>query len=123
MEALFLLLPEKSNTLYNSYMVHELPKLKYSYADLEPYIDSQTMEIHYTKHHATYISNLNKALEKYPDLQNKTVEELVKSVETLPDDIKTSVKNNGVGHYNHTLFWSFMSPNGKKSLPKDWPRK
>lgn len=96
-------------------MVHELPKLNYSYADLEPHIDSQTMEIHYTKHHQAYITNLNKALEKYPDLQDKSVENLLKDLVSVPEDIRTTVKNNGGGHYNHTLFWGWMSPNGQKT--------
>lgn len=91
-------------------MKHELPKLKYSYTDLEPYIDALTMEIHYTKHHQAYINNLNGALEKYPELTDKNVEYLLQNLETLPDDIKATVKNNGGGHYNHTLFWEQLAP-------------
>ncbi len=91
-------------------MKHELPKLKYSYTDLEPYIDALTMEIHYTKHHQAYINNLNNALEKYPELTDKNVEYLLQNLETLPDDIKATVKNNGGGHYNHTLFWEQLTP-------------
>lgn len=92
-------------------MKHELPELKYSYSALEPYIDETTMTIHHSKHHATYINNLNAALEKYPELQEKSVEELVKNLDEIPQDIKTAVKNNGGGHYNHSLFWELMAPN------------
>jgi superoxide dismutase, Fe-Mn family len=94
-------------------MKHELPKLKYSYNALEPYIDEMTMTIHHSKHHAAYINNLNVALEKYPDLQEKTVEELILSLDSLPDSIKAAVRNNGGGHLNHTFFWSILSPEGK----------
>lgn len=93
-------------------MKHELPELKYSYNALEPYIDEMTMTIHHSKHHAAYINNLNVALEKYPDLQEKTVEELIVSLDSLPDSIKTAVRNNGGGHLNHTFFWSILSPEG-----------
>lgn len=93
-------------------MKHELPKLKYSYNALEPYIDEMTMTIHHSKHHAAYINNLNAALEKYPELQEKTVEELIVSLDSLPDSIKTAVRNNGGGHLNHTFFWSILSPKG-----------
>ncbi|MNN21123.1 Superoxide dismutase [Mn] 1 [compost metagenome] len=92
-------------------MKHELPKLKYEYNALEPYIDETTMTIHHTKHHATYINNLNAALEKYPDLQEKSVEDLVKDLNAVPEDIRTAVRNNGGGHYNHSLFWQLMGPN------------
>lgn len=94
--------------------MHELPKLKYSYTDLEPYIDAQTMEIHYSKHHQTYVTNLNKALEKYPELQSKTLEELITNIDALPENIKSQVRNNGGGHYNHSLFWNWMTPNAAK---------
>jgi len=93
-------------------MLFKLPELKYSYASLEPYIDEITMETHYTKHHQTYIDNLNKALEGYEYLKNKEIEDIVKSLDTLPENIKTVVRNNGGGHYNHSLFWDFLSPNG-----------
>lgn len=92
-------------------MKHELPKLKYEYNALEPYIDETTMTIHHTKHHATYINNLNAALEKYPDLQEKSAEDLVKDLNAVPEDIRTAVRNNGGGHYNHSLFWQLMGPN------------
>lgn len=93
-------------------MVHELPKLNYSYSDLEPYIDAQTMEIHYSKHHAAYVANLNKALENYPDLQNKTIEQLIGNLNSVPESIRTSVRNNGGGHYNHSFFWNLMAKDG-----------
>lgn len=93
-------------------MKHVLPELNYAYDALEPYIDQQTMTIHHTKHHATYINNLNAALEPYPELQGKTVEELLTSLDALPKDIYWAVRNNGGGHYNHSLFWSIMKPKG-----------
>lgn len=94
-------------------MKFELPKLTYAFNDLEPYIDTATMEIHYTKHHAAYVNNLNTALEKYPELQSKALEELLASLETLPKEIQTAVRNNGGGHYNHTQYWNVLSPKGK----------
>lgn len=93
-------------------MAHELPKLPYGYDALEPHIDARTMEIHYTKHHQTYVNNLNAALEKHPDLQGKSVGDLIKSLNAVPEDIRTAVRNNGGGHLNHTMFWPMMSPNG-----------
>ena len=98
-------------------MKHVLPELSYSYDALEPYIDQATMNIHHTRHHATYINNLNAALEKYPDLQDKSAEELLKDLDSLPKDISAAVRNNGGGHYNHTLFWSIMGP-GKGGEPE-----
>ncbi|WP_238916791.1 superoxide dismutase [Clostridium sp. YIM B02555] len=95
-------------------MKHELPQLEYKYNALEPYIDENTMTIHHSKHHATYVNNLNAALENYPELQNKSVEELVKDLESVPADIRTAVRNNGGGHFNHSLFWKLLSPNGGK---------
>jgi superoxide dismutase, Fe-Mn family len=93
-------------------MAHELPKLPYGYDALEPHIDARTMEIHHTKHHQTYINNLNAALEKHPDLQGKSVEDLLKSLNAVPEDIRTAIRNNGGGHLNHTMFWPMMNPNG-----------
>lgn len=95
-------------------MKFELPKLNYSYDSLEPYIDARTMEIHYTKHHATYVNKLNEALAKHPELMNKVIEDLLKDLDNIPTDIRTTVRNNGGGHYNHTLFWSIMGPNGSR---------
>ncbi|MGX7105977.1 superoxide dismutase [Globicatella sanguinis] len=100
-------------------MTFELPKLNYEYAALEPVIDAQTMEIHYTKHHNTYVTNLNKAIEgtEYAD---KSIEELVKGWAELPEDIQTAVRNNGGGHYNHTLFWEeLVAPSQAKEIPAD----
>src|SRR3972149_8029182 len=93
-------------------MPHELPKLPYSYDALEPHIDARTMEIHHTKHHQAYVNNLNAALEKYPNLQNKSVEELIKDLNAIPEDIRTAVRNNGGGHLNHRMFWPIMSSHG-----------
>lgn len=89
-----------------------LPKLDYGYDALEPYIDAQTMEIHYTKHHQTYIDKLNDALKDSPDLQNKTVEELLANLSELPESLQTAVNNHGGGHHNHSLFWKSMTPGG-----------
>lgn len=87
-----------------------LPKLSYSYDALAPYIDAKTMEIHLTKHHQAYIDNLNKALSPYPELQKLSLEDLLVGIETLPEVIRTAVRNNAGGDYNHTLFWQMMSP-------------
>lgn len=89
---------------------HKLPALKYSYDALHPYIDSTTMRIHHTAHHAAYVNNLNKALEKYPQYQSMDLNTLLKSINKLPKDIQTSVRNNGGGHYNHTFFWEILAP-------------
>jgi superoxide dismutase, Fe-Mn family len=93
-------------------MVHTLAPLPYDYAALEPYIDAQTMQLHHDKHHATYVKNLNAALESYANLQSYSPEELVTNLNDLPEEIRTAVRNNGGGHVNHTLFWKSMSPNG-----------
>jgi superoxide dismutase, Fe-Mn family len=93
-------------------MAHELPPLPYDYTALEPHIDEQTMRIHHDKHHATYVTNLNAALEKAPDLQNKSIEELLSDIDSVPEEIRTAVRNNGGGHANHTLFWEIMGPGG-----------
>ena len=91
-------------------MAHSLPPLPYPSDALEPYIDKQTMEIHHGKHHQAYVTNLNAALEKHPALQSKTVEDLLKGINTVPEDIRTAVRNNGGGHANHTMFWQIMAP-------------
>lgn len=93
-------------------MAHKLPKLPYDYSALEPHIDTRTMGIHHGKHHQGYVNNLNKALEGYVDLQNKTVVELLSDLEAVPEAIRTAVRNNGGGHANHSLFWPCMSPKG-----------
>src|SRR3954464_10062277 len=95
-------------------MAFTLPPLPYDYKALEPHIDEQTMRIHHDKHHATYVTNLNAALEPHPDLQKKSIEELIAKVETLPETIRTPVRNNGGGHANHTMFWELMAPGGAK---------
>ncbi len=89
--------------------MHTLPTLPYAYNALEPHIDAQTMEIHHTKHHQTYVDKLNAALEKYPDLAAKSVEDLLKDFNSVPEDVKTAVKNHGGGHANHSLFWTILS--------------
>ena len=91
-------------------MLFELPPLPYAYTALEPYIDARTVEIHYTKHHATYLKNLNAALEKHPELPVYTIESLLKNLEKVPEDIRTAVRNNGGGFYNHNLYWANMGP-------------
>jgi Fe-Mn family superoxide dismutase len=91
-------------------MAHELPKLPYDFAALEPHIDAQTMQIHHGKHHQAYINNLNAALEKHPDLQSKSVEELCRGINSVPEAIRTAVRNNGGGHWNHSRFWTWMGP-------------
>ncbi|NIM92570.1 MAG: superoxide dismutase [Anaerolineales bacterium] len=99
-------------------MTHELPVLEYEFDALEPYIDARTMEIHYTKHHQAYINNLNNALEHYEDLQSKTALQLIASLNDVPEEIRTAVRNNGGGHVNHSMFWPSMGP-GEGGEPKD----
>lgn len=91
---------------------HELPNLPYAYDALEPHFDKETMNIHHTKHHNTYIANLNAALEGHAELADKSVEELVANLNEVPEAIRTAVRNNGGGHANHTFFWTILSPNG-----------
>ena len=93
-------------------MAYELPKLDYAYDALEPHIDAITMEIHHTKHHQTYINNVNGALEGYPDLAAKSVEDLISDLDAVPEEIRGAVRNNGGGHANHSLFWNIIGPNG-----------
>jgi Fe-Mn family superoxide dismutase len=92
-------------------MAHELPSLPYAFNALEPHIDEQTMRIHHGKHHGTYVSNLNAALEKHPELQSKTAEDLIRNLNGVPEAIRTAVRNNCGGHVNHTMFWQIMGPN------------
>jgi superoxide dismutase, Fe-Mn family len=89
---------------------YTLPDLPYDYSALEPHIDARTMEIHHTKHHQTYITNLNNALEKAPELQNKNLDELLRDLNAVPESIRTTVRNNGGGHWNHSMFWVIMAP-------------
>lgn len=90
--------------------MHELPPLPYPASALEPFIDAKTMEIHHDKHHATYVAKLNEALAAAPELAKKSVEELLMSLEAVPDNIRTVVRNHGGGHYNHSLFWKLLTP-------------
>jgi len=96
-------------------MPFELPPLPYAYNALEPHIDEQTMRIHHDKHHGTYVTNLNKALESAPNLQGKTIEALLTDLDAVPENIRMAVRNNGGGHYNHTMFWEIMKPGGGTS--------
>jgi Fe-Mn family superoxide dismutase len=91
-------------------MAFELPPLPYDYAALEPTIDEATMKLHHDKHHQAYVTNLNGAVEKHPDLGKKTPEELIKDLNSVPEDVRTVVRNNGGGHVNHTMFWQLMAP-------------
>jgi Fe-Mn family superoxide dismutase len=91
-------------------MAHELPALPYAHDALEPFIDTMTMQIHHGKHHATYVTNLNAALEQYPDFQKLSIDDLVRNIATVPEAIRTAVRNNGGGHANHAMFWQIMAP-------------
>lgn len=92
-------------------MPHQLPALPYDFGALEPHIDAQTMQIHHGKHHQTYVTNLNAALDKHPELHNKSLDDLMRTINSVPEDIRTAVRNNGGGHWNHSLFWKLMAPN------------
>ena len=91
-------------------MAFTLPPLPYSFDALEPHIDAKTMEIHHGKHHQAYVTNLNAAIDKAPELQNKSIEDLLKNVNSAPEAVRTAVRNNGGGHWNHSLFWKLMAP-------------
>lgn len=92
-------------------MTYQLPELPYAYDALTPYIDEETMHLHHDKHHNTYVTNLNAAIEKHPELDSKTIEELMSNLDAIPEDIRTAVRNNGGGHVNHTFFWEILAPN------------
>ena len=92
-------------------MPHTLPALPYDFGALEPHIDAQTMQIHHGKHHQTYVTNLNNALDKHADLHKKGLDDLLRDLNSVPEDIRTAVRNNGGGHWNHSLFWKLMAPN------------
>ena len=94
-------------------MAYELPQLPYAYDALEPHIDEQTMHLHHEKHHNTYVTNLNTALEKHPEADPGNLEELLASINNVPEDIRTAVRNNGGGHSNHSMFWQIMGPSGQ----------
>jgi superoxide dismutase, Fe-Mn family len=91
-------------------MAFTLPSLPYDFAALEPHIDAKTMEIHHGKHHQTYVNNLNAAIEKAPELANKSLDDLMRNANTLPEAVRTAIRNNGGGHWNHSLFWQIMGP-------------
>ncbi len=93
-------------------MAHVLPPLPYANNALEPHIDELTMQIHHDRHHGTYVNNLNAALEGHPDLEQKSIEDLLAGINSVPENIRTAVRNNGGGHANHSMFWEIMSPNG-----------
>jgi len=93
-------------------MAFEVPPLPYDFSALEPHIDAQTMEIHHDRHHAAYVTNLNAAIAKHPELASKSIEELLSDLSAIPEDIRTAVRNHGGGHYNHSLFWEIMGPGG-----------
>ncbi len=93
----------------------ELPPLGYDFAALEPVIDARTMEIHHDKHHAAYVTNLNKALESAPDFYGRSVEDILRNISQVPEAVRTAVRNNGGGHANHSLFWEWLRPGGAKS--------
>ncbi len=93
-------------------MAQEVPPLPYAYNALEPHIDEQTMHLHHDKHHQAYVTNLNAALDKHPELAGKSAEELIKDLAGVPEDIRPAVRNNGGGHVNHSMFWQIMGPNG-----------
>lgn len=90
----------------------ELPALPYAFNALEPHIDARTMEFHHDKHHAGYVKTLNEALNKHPELKSKSVEQLLRDIKSVPEDIRTTVRNNGGGHVNHSMYWKIMKPNG-----------
>ena len=90
-------------------MAFEVPMLPYAFDALEPYIDAKTMEIHHDKHHGAYVTNLNAALDKHPELRSWSIEDLLTKINSVPEDIRTAVRNNGGGHYNHTMFWQIMA--------------
>ncbi len=91
-------------------MAHALPRLTYAYDALDPHIDAKTMEIHHSKHHQAYVDNLNKAIAGKKDIESKSIEDLISNLNSVPEDIRTAVRNNGGGHANHSLFWSIMAP-------------
>lgn len=100
-------------------MVYQLPELPYGYGDLDPLIDEQTMHLHHDKHHATYISNLNAALAKSPETADRPLFDLMRGLESVPEEIRTAVRNNGGGHLNHTLYWQWLSPDQDQEIPSE----
>jgi Fe-Mn family superoxide dismutase len=102
----------RNTPLRRNALAYELAPLPYDYAALEPFIDEATMKLHHDKHHATYVTNLNAAIEKHPDLAKHTPDDLIKNLNSIPEDIRGVVRNSGGGHVNHTMFWAIMKPNG-----------
>jgi superoxide dismutase, Fe-Mn family len=100
------------HTLEDKPVAFTVPPLPYPFDALEPYIDAKTMEIHHDKHHGAYVTNLNKALEGHPELQSKSIDDLMKGLDSIPENIRTAVRNNGGGHWNHSLFWQWMKKGG-----------
>jgi len=98
-------------------MAFELPPLPYAFNALEPHIDAQTMEIHHDRHHATYVNTVNGAIEKHPELGQKSIEELLGNLSSVPEDVRTVVRNHGGGHFNHSIFWTLMGPRGGAGEP------
>ena len=92
-------------------MAFQLPELSYGFDALEPHIDTTTMQIHHGKHHQTYVNNLNAAIEKAPELANKSLDDLLRGINSVPEAVRTAVRNNGGGHWNHSMFWKWMAPN------------
>jgi superoxide dismutase, Fe-Mn family len=105
------------NNVANEKGEYVLPKLEFAYADLEPVIDKETVEIHYAKHHQTYVTNLNAAIAKYPELAKKPIEELLVDLNQVPDEIRGAVRNHGGGHANHSLYWSILTSKAKSGAP------
>jgi Fe-Mn family superoxide dismutase len=103
-----------ASNIYQATYPFSLPALPYAYKALEPYIDKETMEIHHSKHHQAYVDNLNKALENQPALHKKSLFELLKELESLPENVRTAIRNQGGGHFNHSLFWTMMMPDAPK---------
>jgi len=98
-------------------MAFQLPSLPYDFAALEPHIDAKTMEIHHGKHHQTYVTKLNEAIEKTPELANKSLDDLMRDIESVPESVRAAVRNNGGGHWNHSMFWDVMTP-GEGGTPR-----
>lgn len=98
-------------------MIHQLPDLPYGYDALEPFIDSQTMQLHHDKHHATYVAKLNEALAKHPEVADKSLEDLLRGLDAVPEDIRTAVRNHGGGHLNHSMFWKLMASPDDSGMP------
>ena len=111
-QAVRILLADNTNDDRRTTVAYELPPLPYDYAALEPFIDEATMKLHHDKHHQTYVTNLNGAVEKHAELGKKSPQELIKDLASIPEDVRKVVQNNGGGHVNHTMFWQIMKPKG-----------